>query len=170
MAHIPENSDLTPQSSNQASSAEGHNTPQYGEFGKSDAAPINQAREGESMTHGGQVAPQVAFPEQRGSTPQNLDPSLAREVADAEYIEQREGWAQDDPRYGGGTRNWATNEPANHSTGPAPEDDEKPRNPNVGKNDNPDEFSAFRPDEGRGIPGSGADGNGSMLPANDKDK
>ncbi|GAB2778708.1 hypothetical protein HNQ93_001610 [Hymenobacter luteus] len=169
MAHTPETPDFSSQDSAQPTSSEGHNTPQYGEFGKPTEAA--QARAGASpsasVTQGGQVAPPVAFPEQRGSTPQNLDPSLARQVADDEYGVQREGWAQDDPRYGGGTRNWATNEPANHSTGPAPEDDEKPRNPNVGKNDNPDEFSAFRPDEGRGIPGSGKE---DLLKASDKDK
>ncbi|MBX0290487.1 hypothetical protein K3G63_08565 [Hymenobacter sp. HSC-4F20] len=168
MAHTAENSDFTPQNPHQASSSEGHSTPQYGEFGKPNDAPTPLASESESLTQGGRVAPQIAFPEQRGSTPQNLDPALAREVADAEYTEQREGWAQDDPRYAGGTRNWATNEPANHSNGPALEDEEKPRNPNVGKNDNPDEFSAFRPDKGRGIPG--ADAAGPHFAADDKDK
>ena len=108
----------------------------------------------------------MAFPEQRGSTPQNLDPSEVRHVEDAEYDEQREGWAKDDPRYGGGTRNWATDEPANHTTAPAPEGDEHRENPNVGKNDNPDEFSAFRSDEGRGIPGSGKE---DELPKPDKE-
>lgn len=167
MTHTPENSDLTPQDTNQDASRTGHGTPQYGEFGKPTDAAASQASQANSVTQGGQAAPSVAFPEQRGSTPQNLDPSLARQVADAEYGEQREGWAQDDPRYGGGTRNWATNEPANHSNGPALEGDEKPRNPNVGKNDNPDEFSAFRPDEGRGIPGADA---GPYFAADDKDK
>ncbi|WP_426490960.1 hypothetical protein [Hymenobacter sp. 102] len=132
------------------------NTPQYGEFGKQTTAEAHQHAQNEhSVTEGGAVAPPTAFPEQRGSTPQNLDPSAVREVEDSEYFEQREGWAADDPRYAGGTRNWATNEPANQTTEPAPEGDEHPKNPNVGKNDNPDEFSAFRPDEGRGIPGSG---------------
>ncbi|RSK44068.1 hypothetical protein [Hymenobacter rigui] len=131
-------------------------TPQYGNFGKPTATETRATTENEeSVTEGGQVAPPVAFPEQRGSTPQNMDPSAVQQVEDAEYFEQREGWAQDDPRYAGGTRNWPTNEPANHTTEPAPEHGEHPENPNVGKNDNPDEFSAFRPDEGRGIPGSG---------------
>ncbi|RSK33918.1 hypothetical protein [Hymenobacter metallilatus] len=134
----------------------GAGTPQYGDFGKPTAPESRtRAQQEESVTEGGQVAPPVAFPEQRGSTPQNLEPSTVRQVEDAEYFEQREGWAKDDPRYAGGTRNWPTNEPANHTTEPAPEDEEHPKNPNVGKNDNPDEFSAFRPDEGRGIPGSG---------------
>jgi len=153
MQTTPENSSFTPENAtpNQAAS-----TPQYGDFGKPTSAETHQSTENEqSVTEGGQVAPAVAFPEQRGSTPQNLDPSIVWEVEDSEYTEQREGWAADDPRYGGGTRNWSTNEPANYTTEPAPEDGEHPKNPNVGTNDNPDEFSALRPDEGRGIPGSG---------------
>ncbi|WP_167855058.1 hypothetical protein [Hymenobacter wooponensis] len=130
----------------------GHKSPNYGDFGHAPATGTTASSE-QSQTQGGQAAPSIAYPEQRGSAPQNLDPSLAEEVSDSEYQEQREGWAQDDPRYGGGTRNWATAEPANRSTGPAAEDDEKPMNPNVGKNDNPDEFSALRPDGGAGIPG-----------------
>ncbi|RPD45021.1 hypothetical protein DNI29_20245 [Hymenobacter sediminis] len=168
MTHTPENPDLTPQNSDKPASD--LHTPQYGEFGKPSDAAASQAQQAGSLTQGGQMAPPVAFPEQRGSTPQNLDPSLVRQVSDSEYDEQREGWAQDDPRYGGGTRNWATNEPANRSTGPAAEDDEHPRNPNVGKNDNPDEFSALRPDEGRGIPGAGKDDAGPYFEASDKDK
>jgi hypothetical protein len=130
----------------------GQKSPQYGEFGHAPSAHDQQNSE-QSQTQGGQAAPSIAYSEQRGSSPQNLDPSLAHEVADSEYQEQREGWAQDDPRYGGGTRNWNTAEPANRSNGPAVDDEDKPKNPNVGKNDNPDEFSAFRPDDGAGIPG-----------------
>ncbi|MCA8829394.1 hypothetical protein [Hymenobacter pini] len=153
MQTTPENSNLAPDATN---SAQGNHTPQYGDFGKTTPTEAQQkAHDEHSVTEGGQAAPPVAFPEQRGSTPQNVDPAAVQHVEDAEYFEQREGWAKDDPRYGGGTRNWATNEPANHTTAPAPEHGEHPENPNVGKNDNPDEFSAFRPDEGRGIPGSG---------------
>lgn len=137
--------------SNPAASQSASGTPQYGEFGHADpAAPTGTEA---SHTQGGKVAPPIAYPEQRGSAPQNLDPSLVRQVEDSEYEEQREGWAQDDPRYGGGTRNWATAEPANRSTGPAPDAEEAPHNPNAGNNDNPDEFSALRPDGGTGIPG-----------------
>ncbi|UPL50157.1 hypothetical protein [Hymenobacter sublimis] len=171
MAHTPENPDFTPDTNSTAANSP-TGTPQYGEFGKpnqpTEARTTTPTHSGESVTQGGQAAPSVAFPEQRGSVPQNLDPSLVRQVADAEYDEQREGWAQDDPRYGGGTRNWATNEPANHSQGPARDDDEKPHNPNVGNNDNPDEFSALRPDGGRGIPGASTDG--QLLAGDDKDK
>ncbi|SNC66715.1 hypothetical protein SAMN06265337_1705 [Hymenobacter gelipurpurascens] len=130
----------------------GNKSPQYGEFGHAESA-TNSANDETSQTQGGHAAPSIAYPEQRGSAPQNLDPSLAREVADSEYGEQREGWAQDDPRYGGGTRNWATAEPANRSIGSEPDSDETPHNPNAGNNDNPDEFSALRPDNGSGIPG-----------------
>lgn len=130
----------------------GNKSPQYGEFGHA-ASAATSANNETSQTQGGQAAPSIAYPEQRGSTPQNLDPSIVRKVEDAEYDEQREGWAKDDPRYGGGTRNWNTAEPANRSTGPAPDADETPHNPNAGNNDNPDEFSALRPDGGSGIPG-----------------
>ncbi|UYZ64767.1 hypothetical protein [Hymenobacter weizhouensis] len=135
-------------------------TPQYGDFGHAptSATSAQQSTPAQpsfnTSSAEGAAAPSVAFPEQRGSVPQNLDPAGARRVADAEYEEQREGWAKDDPRYGGGTRNWATNEPANRSTGPANDDYDSERdNPNDGSNDNPDEFSSLRPDEGRGIPG-----------------
>ncbi|MFD2785246.1 hypothetical protein [Hymenobacter rubripertinctus] len=153
------NSPATPENA-----SNGHDTPNYGEFGKPENA--TPATPDDSVTQGGQAAPSIAFAEQRGSTPQNLDPAAVRAVQDAEYEEQREGWAKDDPRYGGGTRNWPTNEPANHTDAPAPEGDEHRENPNVGKNDNPDEFSAFRPDEGRGIPGSGK---GDEMPKPDKE-
>lgn len=151
MQNTPENSPLTPDNTTPNPSA---TTPQYGDFGKPTEAR-HQAEDDQSVTQGGQVAPTVAFPEQRGSTPQNLDPAMVQEVEDSEYTVQREGWAKDDPRYGGGTRNWSTNEPANQTTEPAPEGDEHAKNPNVGSNDNPDEFSALRPDEGHGIPGAG---------------
>lgn len=149
MQNPAENSPLTPRN---ATPNQVPHTPQYGEFGK--AEPV--AGQEHSLTEGGQAAPSIAFPEQRGSTPQNLDSEAVRDAADDEYLEQREGWAKDDPRYGGGTRNWATNEPANHTTAPASEEREE-RNPNVGNNDNPDEFSALREDEGKGIPGAGKD-------------
>ena len=139
-----------------------NDTPQYGSFGHPDN-PASPTNEGESVTNGGESAPSVAFSEQRGSAPQNLDPAAVREVEDAEYDEQREGWAKDDPRYGGGTSNWPTNEPANRTKAPASDAVEE-SNPNVGQNDNPDEFSAFRPDNGRGIPGSGKE---NEMPHND---
>jgi len=168
MQNTPENSP-TPQHSDQQNAA--HGTPQYGEFGHAStgATPTTSAADGPSVTEGGAVAPPIAFPEQRGSVPQNLDTPEVRHVANAEYEEQREGWAKDDPRYGGGTRNWATNEPANHSTGPAPDTDDQGHNPNVGNNDNPDEFSALRPDEGRGIPGAHSNDT-QLLHGDDPDK
>lgn len=95
-------------------------TPQYGEFGHAEPAALTpeqlQSRPA-GNNPGGTAAPTYVEPEQRGSAPQNLDPTLANQVEEAEYDVQRDGWAQDDPRYGSGTRNWATNEPANRSTG-----------------------------------------------------
>ena len=161
MSTNPLNPSDTPHDPSQADS----DTPHYGEFGhpENTAKPV---KEGESVTKGGQSAPSVAFTEQRGSSPQNLNSDAVHKAEDAEYDEQREGWAKDDPRYGGGTRNWATNEPANRTDAPAPEGDEHAKNPNVGTNDNPDEFSAFRKDNGRGIPGSGKE---DEMPKSDKD-
>jgi hypothetical protein len=134
-----------------------YGTPEYGEFGNVEAptASNNQKPHRQAGTNpGGEAAPSTIDPQQRGSVPQNLDPEGANLVKDDSYLEQREGWAKDDPRYGGGTRNWRTNEPANHSTGAEPETADSERdNPNDGSNDNPDEFSAFRPDHGAGIPG-----------------
>jgi len=171
----PENIRRGTEDANAAASAAGHTagqgaalpntsagTPNYGDFGHADPAGSTAQTDMTSSrpagnNPGGTAAPSYAEPDQRGSVPQNLDPEAAREVQDAGYEEQREGWAKDDPRYGSGTRNWATNEPANPSTGPA-DDDNAPGVPrgktqNDGSNDNPDEFSAFRPDGGEGIPG-----------------
>ncbi|SNR91212.1 hypothetical protein [Hymenobacter mucosus] len=131
----------------------GTGTPRYGDFGHAAGTQqvTNQTgstdQSGASVTNGGSVAPSVSFPEQRGSMPQNLDPAAVREASSAEYDDQREGWAKDDPRYGSGHR-----DPNPGDTEKAQEDE---RNSNVGNNDNPDEFSALRPDDGRGIPGSG---------------
>ncbi len=134
----------------------GHsNTPNYGDFGHVAGQPTNQQSDRPAGTNpDGEAAPSTVDPNQRGSVPQNLNPTEVRNVEDEEYRDQREGWAKDDPRYGGGTRNWATNEPANKSTGSEEETaDSERRNPNDGSNDNPDEFSALRPDGGAGIPG-----------------
>ncbi|UOG76364.1 hypothetical protein MTX78_07125 [Hymenobacter tibetensis] len=132
-------------------------TPQYGDFGhpESPTASNNQQPDRRAGANpDGQAAPSTVDPLQRGSVPQNLDPQAADLTKDDSYEDQREGWAKDDPRYGGGTRNWATNEPANHSTGAEPETADSERtNPNDGSNDNPDEFSALRKDGGLGIPG-----------------
>lgn len=140
---------------NTASSATG--TPQYGDFGHAEApalTPEQLASRPAGTNPGGVAAPSYAEPEQRGSVPQNLDPDMVRDVKEAGYEEQREGWAKDDPRYGGGTRNWATAEPANKSTGPAEQEgNDGQKVANDGSNDNPDEFSELRPDGGKGAPG-----------------
>lgn len=153
---------LNPTDPSRDPSKAAHDTPKYGEFGHPDS-PSQPVSEGESITKGGESAPSVAFTEQRGSAPQNLDPAAVHRAEDAEYDEQREGWAKDDPRYGGGTRNWPTAEPANRTQAPASDAAEE-SNSNVGSNDNPDEFSALRADNGRGIPGSGKE---NEMPNND---
>ena len=132
-------------------------TPQYGDFGHADspATVTSQEQSRPAGTNpGGVAAPSTVEPEQRGSTPQNLDPDAVRKVQNDDYETQREGWAKDDPRYGGGTRNWQTNEPANRSTGAESETADSERtNSNDGSNDNPDEFSSLRDDKGQGVPG-----------------
>ncbi|SHK86946.1 hypothetical protein [Hymenobacter psychrotolerans] len=127
-------------------------TPQYGDFGHAPeaAAPRIESRPA-GNNPGGTAAPSYTEPDQRGSVPQNLAPGTVQNVENAEYDEQRAGWAKDDPRYGSGTRNWETEEPANPTTAPA--DDSGRKASNDGSNDNPDEFSSLRPDNGRGIPG-----------------
>ncbi|TYZ10998.1 hypothetical protein FY528_08080 [Hymenobacter lutimineralis] len=155
MQEQPDN--LTPTPDDAAFSQDGtprtNHTPQYGEFGHATptASPSGQRPAGANP--GGVAAPSTPAPEQRGSVPQNLDSQEVRAVSDAEYTEQREGWAKDDPRYGSGTRNWETAEPANHSNGPAETNEDRLPNYNDGSNDNPDEFSALRDDHGKGIPG-----------------
>lgn len=145
---------ITPQP-NAASTAT--DTPQYGEFGHAETpalTPEQLASRPAGTNPGGVAAPSYAEPEQRGSVPQNLDPDAVRKVEEAGYEEQREGWAKDDPRYGGGTRNWATAEPANKSTGPAEQEgNDGQKVSNDGSNDNPDEFSELREDGGQGVPG-----------------
>ena len=145
-----------PNNNSHISNKSTYGTPQYGDFGHPDAqnSATTQPDRQAGTNLDGQAAPSTTDPNQRGSVPQNLNPEEANLVKDDSYEDQREGWAKDDPRYGGGTRNWRTNEPANHSTGTEPETDESERNPNDGSNDNPDEFSALRPDKGAGIPGT----------------
>jgi hypothetical protein len=151
----PENIERGTHSANSGATTGHSDTPKYGDFGHVAGQPTNQQSDRPAGTNpDGEAAPSTADPNQRGSVPQNLNPTEVRNVEDEEYRDQREGWAKDDPRYGGGTRNWATNEPANKSTGSEEETaDSERRNPNDGSNDNPDEFSALRPDGGAGIPG-----------------
>ncbi|MBG8555876.1 hypothetical protein [Hymenobacter guriensis] len=152
-----ENQPTTPSSDDANASqqaAAGNHTPQYGEFGHAAAAPTTTpVQHAAGANPGGVAAPSTAAPEQRGSVPQNQAPGEVRAVSESDYTEQREGWAKDDPRYGSGTRNWETAEPANESTGPAEKTEDRLDNPNDGSNDNPDEFSALRSDKGKGIPG-----------------
>lgn len=116
-----EQADMKPPVGHQApNTASG--TPHYGEFGHpDDSNPELTAEQLKSRPAGtnpdGTAAPTYIEPEQRGSAPQNLDPSRVAEASNGDYDEQRDAWADDDPRYGGGTRNWRTEEPANRSNG-----------------------------------------------------
>ena len=99
-------------------------TPAYGDFGHAPDAPAaasGTTPTDQSGNFAGVAAPTTAAPEQRGSAPQNLDPAAVRATQGASEEERREAYKQDDPRYGGGTRNWASEEPANR-TQPSAED------------------------------------------------
>ncbi|MCB2377890.1 hypothetical protein LGH70_09875 [Hymenobacter sp. BT635] len=100
----------------------GTNTPAYGEFGGGqNAAP---AAANDVYSHpagnnpGGVAAPNITEPDQRGAAPQNRATATAVASQNDDDDVRREANKLDDPRYGSGTRNWATDEPANRSTGP----------------------------------------------------
>ncbi|TGE29424.1 hypothetical protein E5K02_08225 [Hymenobacter metallicola] len=97
------------------------NTPAYGEFGgvaNTSTGSTDAYSHQAGNNPEGVAAPNVTEPDQRGAAPQNraTATAVASQTDDDEV--RREANKQDDPRYGSGTRNWATNEPANRSTGP----------------------------------------------------
>lgn len=103
-------------------------TPHYGHFGDKDAAAAASSAAASDRpagtNPGGTAAPSTTDPNQRGSTPQNLNPGVVVNQQDAPEEDSRAAFKADDPRYGGGTRNWPTNEPANPTTeGPDPNKD-----------------------------------------------
>jgi len=99
-----------------------NDTPNYGTFGVASAPTEELGSAGNNP--GGAAAPSTADPDQRGSVPQNLNNADVLDHVDDSYNAQRESYRRDDPRYGGGTSNWPTNEPANRTTeGPDPNED-----------------------------------------------
>ncbi|PJJ59387.1 hypothetical protein [Hymenobacter chitinivorans] len=99
------------------------NTPNYGEFGgvtnNNTTAGTNDVYSHSAGNNpGGVAAPNVTEPDQRGAAPQNRATGTVLNNLDSDDEVRREANKEDDPRYGSGTRNWATNEPANRSTGP----------------------------------------------------
>lgn len=96
--------------------AQTSHTPNYGDFGH---APLSDAGLNGSVAAGttprGAAAPSVPAPDQRGAAPQNLNPAAVRATINAETDDRREAEKLDDPRYGSGTRNWETAEPANRT-------------------------------------------------------
>ncbi|MCC2548618.1 hypothetical protein LJY25_19375 [Hymenobacter sp. BT175] len=103
-------------------------TPNYDEFGQAQtgAAWASEAEAPLGATNSitsAPGAPTTPAPGQRGASPQNLAPGAVRMAQDESEENARAAFEADDPRYGSGTRNWATNEPANRSTGPASDDD-----------------------------------------------
>ncbi|OUJ71217.1 hypothetical protein [Hymenobacter crusticola] len=89
-------------------------TPQYGTFGVAPATTEVQDSAGNNP--GGTAAPSTPEPSQRGNVAQNQNNADVLDHVDDSYESQRESYRRDDPRYGGGTSNWPTNEPANHTT------------------------------------------------------
>jgi hypothetical protein len=91
-------------------------SPNYGDFGH---APLSDEEMNGPVAAGanhGAAAPTTPAPDQRGSAPQNLNNEAVRATMNDEYGDRREAAKLDDPRYGSGTRNWETAEPANRTT------------------------------------------------------
>lgn len=91
-------------------------TPNYGDFGH---APLSDEEMNGPVAAGtnpgGAAAPSTPAPDQRGSAPQNLAPGAVRATMNDETDDRRDAAKLDDPRYGSGTRNWETAEPANRT-------------------------------------------------------
>lgn len=90
--------------------------PNYGDFGH---APLSDEEMNGPVAAGtnpgGAAAPNTPAPDQRGAAPQNLAPGAVRATMNDEVADRREAAKLDDPRYGSGTRNWETAEPANRT-------------------------------------------------------
>jgi len=89
-------------------------SPHYGDFGKKHNELVDDQPAGTNP--GGTAAPTTTDPNQQGGAAQNLDTSDVVATQDAPEEDRRAAYAADDPRYGGGTSNWPTNEPANRTT------------------------------------------------------
>ena len=97
-------------------------TPNYGTFGVATASPIDQTSAGNNP--GGLAAPSTPDPDQRGGVAQNQNTLDVLDHKEDDYDSRRESYRRDDPRYGGATSNWPTNEPANPTKdGPDPNED-----------------------------------------------
>ncbi|SMB91867.1 hypothetical protein SAMN00120144_2478 [Hymenobacter roseosalivarius DSM 11622] len=91
-------------------------TPNYGDFGH---APLSDEEMNGPVAAGanrGAAASSTPAPDQRGAAPQNLNNEAVRATTNDESDDRREAAKLDDPRYGSGTRNWETAEPANRTT------------------------------------------------------
>jgi hypothetical protein len=90
-------------------------SPNYGDFGH---APLSDEEMNGPVAAGanhGAAASTTPAADQRGSAPQNLNNEAVRATMNNEYEDRREAAKLDDPRYGSGTRNWETAEPANRT-------------------------------------------------------
>lgn len=102
-------------------------TPAYGEFGGAQNAPAATGTDVYSHpagnNPGGVAAPNITEPDQKGAAPQNRATDTVVSTQESDADTRREAYKQDDPRYGSGTRNWESEEPANRSNGPENPDD-----------------------------------------------
>jgi hypothetical protein len=120
--NTPENGADTPNSPKPNTFAT--NTPAYGEFGGVSDTETTATTNSGAYSHpagnnpGGVAAPNVTEPDQRGAAPQNRATATVINNLNSDDETRREANKEDDPRYGSGTRNWASEEPANRSNGP----------------------------------------------------
>lgn len=92
-------------------------TPNYGDFGHAPLSDeeMNGPVASAGTNPGGAAAPTTPAPNQRGAAPQNLNTGAVQATMNSEFDERRAAEQLDDPRYGSGTRNWETAEPANRT-------------------------------------------------------
>jgi hypothetical protein len=116
LAHEDANSQTQGRPAGRKVASQNSSTPNYGDFGH---APLSDEEMNGPVAAGtnpgGAAAPSTAAPDQRGSAPQNLNTAGVRATMNEEFDERRAAEKLDDPRYGSGTRNWETAEPANRT-------------------------------------------------------
>ena len=96
-------------------------SPHYGDFGHKSTELVDDQPAGTNP--GGTAAPTTEDPNQQGGAAQNLDTADVIAKQDEDEEDRHMAYKADDPRYGGGTSNWPTNEPANRTKeGLKPED------------------------------------------------
>lgn len=116
LAHNDANSPTQGQPAGHQAAPQNSDTPNYGDFGHAPLADEEMNGPAAAGTNpGGAAAPSTPAPDQRGAAPQNLATGAVRATINDEPEDRREAAKLDDPRYGSGTRNWETAEPANRT-------------------------------------------------------